>query len=148
MDNGHACPCDITATLGTPHRTLMRWRRQLGERGAGSFYQPRAVRGATVLTAERLDACSRRLDVRGGADRGGRAERGDRANRPCARPWPGAVKTTAQPREAPEASRAGTPATKSQRSREDAAAAAGLGDGVHAGGRTNRVRPRPWPVPP
>jgi len=52
MDNGHARPCQITAALGTPRRSLMRWRRQIEERGAGSFYQPRSVRGATVLTAE------------------------------------------------------------------------------------------------
>lgn len=38
MDNGHARPCQITATLGTPRSSLMRWRRQPDERGAGSFY--------------------------------------------------------------------------------------------------------------
>ena len=124
MDNGHARPCDITATLGTPHRTLMRWRRQLGERGAGSFYQPRAVRGATVLTAERLDACSRRLDA---GERIAAVARSEGIGESTLRKAVagGRVKTTAQPRR-PEP-RAGTPATKSQRSREDAAAAAGLG---------------------
>ena len=33
MDNGHARPSQITATLGTPRSSLMRWRRQLEERG-------------------------------------------------------------------------------------------------------------------
>ena len=49
MENGYAKPCQITATLGTPRSSLMRWRRQLEERGAGSFYQPRVVRGGTAM---------------------------------------------------------------------------------------------------
>lgn len=43
--------CQITATLGTRHRSLMRCRRQLEVRGASSFYQPGAARGGTLTTA-------------------------------------------------------------------------------------------------
>jgi transposase-like protein len=62
MANGHVRPCQLQKALGTAHRSLMRWRSQLEERGAGSFYQPQAVRGAAVLTAEKSAECQRLLD--------------------------------------------------------------------------------------
>jgi len=62
MANGHAKPCQIQAALGTSHRSLMRWRWQLANHGAGWFYQPKDVRGAAVLTAEKSSECQRLLD--------------------------------------------------------------------------------------
>jgi len=62
MVNGHARPCQIPKTLGIAPRSLARWRKQLVTQGAGSFYQPRGVRGAAVLTAETSAQCQRLLD--------------------------------------------------------------------------------------
>jgi transposase-like protein len=62
MTNGHVRPCQLQKALGTAHRSLMRWRSQLERHGAGSFYQPQAVRDTTVLTAEKSAECQRLLD--------------------------------------------------------------------------------------
>jgi transposase-like protein len=62
MANGHARPSQIQKTLGTAPRSLVRWRKQLDVQGAGSFYQPRAVRGAAVLDVETSAQCQLLLD--------------------------------------------------------------------------------------
>jgi len=126
MDNGHARPCQITATLGTPRRSLMRWCQQLEERGAGSFYQPRAVRGGVVLTAGKCAECARLLGAGASVATAARfAGVGQSTLRKAVAA--GRVGKTESSR--PDvASLAETAATKSQRSRQDAAAAAeGMG---------------------
>jgi hypothetical protein len=56
--NSHVRACEITRSpLGIPHRTLMNWTRQLTEQGASSFFVPRAVRGSTVLTSQKIVEC-------------------------------------------------------------------------------------------
>ena len=62
MANGHARPCQIHQTLGVAPRSLVRWRKQLDTQGAPSFYLPRGVRGAAVLTSETSAQCQRLLD--------------------------------------------------------------------------------------
>ena len=57
MANGHARPSQIQKTLGTAPRSLVRWRKQLDTQEAGSFYQPRAVRGAAILNVETSAQC-------------------------------------------------------------------------------------------
>lgn len=127
MANGHARPCEIQKALGTARRSLMRWRSQLEERGPGSFYQLQAVRGATVLTAEKSAECQRLLDERHGiaatarlagigestlrkAIAAGRLTKTQSAH-------PGTVAVSTDP----------APRTKSQRSQSDAVAAEGIG---------------------
>lgn len=61
--NGHVRACDVEASLGIPHRTLMYWMRQWSERGPGSFYAPRAGRGGTVMTPAKIAECGRLLDA-------------------------------------------------------------------------------------
>ena len=125
MDNGHARPCQITATLGTPPRSLMRWRRQIEERGAGSFYQPRGVRGGTVLTADKSAECARLLEAgKSIAEVARLAEVGQSTLRKGITAGRIAGNATTRPDPAVHAD---PPATKSQRSRQDAAAAQGMG---------------------
>jgi hypothetical protein len=62
MANGHARSSQIQKTLGTAPRSLVRWRKQLDTQGAASFYQPRGVRGAEVLTVETSARCQILLD--------------------------------------------------------------------------------------
>ena len=47
MENGHARPREVTASLGIAHRTLMRWGKQLREEGADSF-SVQSITGARV----------------------------------------------------------------------------------------------------
>jgi transposase-like protein len=125
MDNGHARPCQIIAALGTPRRSLMRWRRQLEERGAGSFYQPRGVRGGTIITPEKAAQCARLLaagnTISQAARLAGVAESTLRKAVAARRVVGSADATPAA------AAPAQAPSSKSQRSQQDAAAAQGLG---------------------
>jgi transposase-like protein len=135
MDNGHARPCQITATLGTPRGSLMRWRRQLEERGAGSFYQPGAVRGGTVLTAEKSAECARLLaagnTIAGAARLAGIGQSTLRKAIAAGR----LARNEVPPPD--PAVRAAAPSIKSQRSQQDAAAAEGMGTAcTRAGERT------------
>jgi len=61
--NGHVRACEVESCLGIPYRTLMQWIRQLDERGPGSFYKPRAGRGAAVMTSSKIAECGRLLDA-------------------------------------------------------------------------------------
>jgi hypothetical protein len=129
MANGYAKPGQISAALGLAPRSLMRWRRQLDERGAGSFYTPRRVRGAARLTPEKTAECQSLLakgpGIAAAARRSGindstlRKAVADGRITQAPAPTTTAGATTAAP--APD------PRTKSERSRADAAAAAGLG---------------------
>ena len=51
-----------TSPLGIARRNLMRWTRQLAEKGSGSFFTPRPVRGSAVMTPEKASECGRLLD--------------------------------------------------------------------------------------
>ncbi len=63
MANGHVRPRDVACSaLGIPRRTLANWTSQLAERGPGSFFEARATRGRTVITAEKAAECGRLLD--------------------------------------------------------------------------------------
>lgn len=61
--NRHVRVCEVeTSPLGIARRNLMRWTRQLAEKGSGSFFTPRRVRGGAVMTAEKASECGRLLD--------------------------------------------------------------------------------------
>ncbi len=125
MVNRHARPCEIQKILGTPHRSLMRWRSQLEEHGAGSFYQPRGVRGASVLTAGKSAECQRLLgeghNIAATARLAGIGESTLRKAMIAGR-------VTKNQSTHPGTAPAGpAPSTKSQRSQSDAAAAEGIG---------------------
>jgi len=58
IHNGHAKPVEIqNSPLALPHRTLMRWTRQLAEAGSDSFFTPKRTRGGGVLTPEKIAEC-------------------------------------------------------------------------------------------
>ena len=124
--NGHVRACEITRSpLGIPHRTLMNWTRQLAEQGAPSFFAPRVVRGSAVMTPEKTAECEGLLrlgrSVAAAAREAGvkestlrKAIGGGRVARPD-----GSDPSSSSMEDA------GT--TKSERSRQDAQAAQGLG---------------------
>ena len=125
MANGHARPCEIQKALGTAQRSLMRWRSQLEDRGPGSFYEPQAVRGATVLTAEKSAQCQRLLDDAQSIPATARlAGIGESTLRKAV--TAGRLTKTQSARPG-AASAATAPPTKSQRSQSDAVAAEGIG---------------------
>jgi transposase-like protein len=62
MANGHVRPSQVEhSSLGIAHRTLMRWARQLEQKGPGSFFASRARRGAAVMTADKAAQCQQLL---------------------------------------------------------------------------------------
>jgi transposase len=126
IQNGHMRLCEVEASaLAIPRRTLLHWLKQLDEKGSDSFFAPRRTRGAAVMTTQVVSECTRLLaeglKVSEVARRVGVGEsslrkaigRGD-----VARSKPAAPVSVPGPTE-------GT--TKSERSRQDAAAAEGLG---------------------
>ncbi len=124
--NRHVRICEVeSSSLAIPRRTLMNWTRQLDEKGAGSFYMPRSVRGGAVMTPGRTMECGRLLDeghsipaVAGltGVNESTlrKAVRGGRV-----------VRTGAAGAATSQGGAEGT--TKSERSRTDAGAAEGMG---------------------
>lgn len=61
--NRHVRVCEVeTSPLGIARRNLMRWTRQLAEKGSGSFFTPRPRRGSAVMTPEKASECGRLLD--------------------------------------------------------------------------------------
>ena len=125
MENGYAKPCQITATLGTPRSSLMRWRRQLEERGAGSFYQPRVVRGGTVITPEKSAECARLLETGKTIAHAARLAGISQSTLRKAITAGRIVRNADSPPDL--AAPAQAPSTKSQRSQQDAAAAQAIG---------------------
>lgn len=122
MRNGHARPSEITKSpLALPHRTLMRWSRQLDEGGSESFFLPRHTRGGGVLTPAKITECEHLLaEGFSVAEVARRAEIGESTLRKAIAA--GRVSRNPQPQNpSPEAD------TKSQRSRKDAEAAEGMG---------------------
>ena len=120
--NGHARPVEIESSpLAIPHRTLMRWSRQLDEKGAESFFAPRRTRGGGVLTPAKRAECEQLLaEGFTVAEVARRAEIGESTLRKAIAA--GRVSRNPQPQNSsPEAD------TKSQRSRKDAEAAEGMG---------------------
>ena len=125
MDNGHVRACDLEkAPLCIPHRTLMNWLGQLRKGGPESFFRPGRRASARVMTREMVARCedlfASGMPVAAVAKRAGIQE--STLRKALGR---GAV------RKAPEGSGGKAVddggSSKSERSRLDAAAAAGMG---------------------
>lgn len=126
ISNRHMRAGDVEDSgLGIPHRTLMRWLRQYDEKGPGSFYAPRPVRGGTVITEAKAIQCGRLLDeglrVVEAARRSGVKESALRKAITSGRIPRHAGRLAAVPQELMEAT------TKSERCQLDADASKGLG---------------------
>jgi hypothetical protein len=124
--NGHVRACEVEESdLGISHRTLMRWTRQLSEKGPGSFYLPRGKRSGAVMTAAKASECGRWLDAGEPIAKAARlAVVGDSTLRKAIRRGC-VVRTAARAGSADPDAVAGT--TKSDRSRLDGQAAEGMG---------------------
>jgi len=111
--------------LGIAHRTLMHWTRQLAERGPGSFYEPHLGRGGAVITPQKAAECGRLLDAGGTIPATARQAGVNESTLRKAVRDGRVVRTTTSGVAAIPSGVEGT--TKSERSREDARAAEGLG---------------------
>ena len=125
MENGHVRACDLEkAPLCIPHRTLMNWLGQLRERGPDSFFRPGRRASARVMTREMVARCeglfASGMSVADVAKRAGIKE--STLRKALKR---GAVCKAPEGSSGNAADDAGS--TKSERSRLDAQAAAGMG---------------------
>jgi len=124
--NRHVRLCEVAGSeLGIPCRTVQHWVEQLEKRGADSFFAPRRLRGAAVMTPEVVAACAGYLA--GGLKVSEVARRvgiGESTLRKAVQRGDLAVAETPG-RVAPEGGAEGT--VKSERSRQDAEAATGMG---------------------
>ncbi len=121
--NQHVKASEVETCLGIPHRTLMHWNRQLGEKGPDSFYKPRGRRKkGLVITSEKAAECGRLLKEGLGIGEVARqAGISESVLRKAIRR--GRIPTSG--RSLPK--RAGLATTKSERGQLDAAAADGMG---------------------
>lgn len=123
--NGHVRISEVEAScLGIPRRTLMNWTRQLAQRGPGSFYAPRRGKNGAAITPEKAVACGRLLDE--GVSLSAVARQmgvGESTLRKAV--CGGRIPRAADRAEASAEDREAT--SKSERSRTDAQAAAGMG---------------------
>lgn len=124
IENGQVRPCEVEASdLGIAHRTLMRWIRQNRTGGPGSFCVRRKGRGGAVMSSGKVAECGRLLaegyTVPEAARQAG-------VNESTLRKAVGGGRVV-RTRTAQHSRPAVPAATKSDRSREDAKAAEGLG---------------------
>jgi hypothetical protein len=127
MDNGHVRPSELEqAPLCIPHRTLMNWLKQLRTRGPDSFFRPAKRSRAPVMTPARVAQCEQLLasglSISRVAEQSGVKECTLRK----------ALAHGAMHRTPPASTCAldtadGAASTKSERSRQDAQAAQGMG---------------------
>ena len=124
--NGHMRAVEVErSSLAIPHRTLMRWLKQLDQKGPDSFFREAARGGPSVMSQERCAECAQLLSngksIPDVARHVGLNE--STIRKAVGR---GAI-VVASPTEATESSRPEEETTKSARTREDAEAAEGMG---------------------
>ncbi len=125
MENKHIRPCELEGPpLCLPHRTIMNWIVQLRERGPDSFFRSRCSKNISVMSPEIIAKCESHyfegMSVSKVAKLVGIKE--STLRKAIQR---GAVAKTAEAKVETKQIDAGT--TKTERSREDAAAATGMG---------------------
>jgi len=134
MDNGHVRASELEGEpLHMKHRTLMSWVSQLREKGPDSFYRPPKVRGTAIISKEKALECgkllqdgllvsevARKVGVSDSTLR--KAIKRGAIQAPVPNPEPAYVE-----QEVPMS-------TKSERSRQDAEAAKGMGTACHRAG--------------
>jgi len=126
VDQGHVRACDLeTAPLCIPHRTVMRWLRQLRGEGIESFFRPARRAGAPVLRAEAVATCEGLLAQ--GLPVSAVAQRMEINESTLRKAIGRGTVRRAVSETVGEAVVEETGSTKSERSRVDAAAAAGMG---------------------
>lgn len=125
VENGHVRACDLEkAPLAIPHRTLMNWLGRLRKHGPDSFFVPTRRAGAPVMTPEMVTQCEGLLA--GGVSVSNVAKRvglGESTLRKAL--GRGAVRKPSEGLSANTVEDRGS--SKSERSRLDAEAAAGMG---------------------
>jgi hypothetical protein len=124
--NRHVRVCEVeSSSLGIPRRTLMHWIRQLDEKGPGSFYRPHPGRGSAVMSPEKIMECQRHLNAGNSIPEAARLTGVNESTLRKAVSGGRVVRTATTGAAATQGGAEGT--TKSERSRTDALAAAGMG---------------------
>lgn len=125
MENGHVRASDLERPpLCIPHRTLMNWRRQSRENGVASFFQtPQAVK-PRIMTPEMIAVCTQLLGKGMGISE---VAKQAGINESTLRKAQGRNALPKQLDTPAAASAEVSVSTKSERSREDALAAEGMG---------------------
>ena len=125
MENGHVKAVELERPpLCIPHRTLMNWVRQSREAGPSSFFRPAAASRPRIMTPEKSAECARLLSE---GKRPAEVARQVGVQESTLRK---AIRRQGVPQLAPLLQDAGeleAATTKSERSRADAEAAAGMG---------------------
>ena len=125
MENGHVKAVELEKPpLCIPHRTLMNWVRQSREAGPSSFFRPAAASRPRIMTPDKSAECARLLSE---GKRPAEVARQVGVQESTLRK---AIRRQGVPQLAPLPQEAGeleAASTKSERSRADAEAAAGMG---------------------
>lgn len=136
LDNRHVRACEVTDVLAIPKRTLMGWGKLLREEGHDAFFRQRKRRSAGVMTPDVILHAQELLNQNCNVAEVARAlainastlhkaiRRGD-----LQRPAVGTESISEAPEESVAA--AAAPSTRSERSEQDAQAAAELGTACH-----------------
>lgn len=123
--NRHMRLCDTEATLGIPRRTIHNWLKQHNDKGADSFFMLRRQRGAAVMQPELSSKCGELLAQGLRVSEVARSVGvGESTLRKAVKR--GSVKAGVASERVSSKSEAEA-TTKSERSRQDAEAAAGMG---------------------
>jgi hypothetical protein len=126
VEQGHVRACDLEqAPLCIPHRTVMRWLKQLRTQGIESFYRPARRSGARVLTPEVCARCEALFAQ--GLSVGAVAQQANLNESTLRKAIGRGVVRRHVPDAAGEDVSGEAGSTKSGRSRSDAEAAAGMG---------------------
>ena len=125
IENGHARARDVEKSLHLPHRTLMNWMKQSRNKGPASFYRPPPMSKPRVMTEDKSLECA--VLIAEGHPMAEVARRANieestlrKAHKRKAIPPLAAVSVE-------EVEKKDAASTKSERSREDAAAARAIG---------------------
>lgn len=125
MENGHVKAVELErAALSIPHRTLMNWVGQSRRAGPSSFFRPAAPRKPRIMTPDKSAECGRLLSE---GKRPAEVARQVGVKESTLRKAIRRQGVPALASLAPERVESAPASTKSERSRADAEAAAGMG---------------------
>lgn len=121
MENGYVKACELERGLGIPHRTLMNWLGQSRTSGPGSFYRQAPPAKPRIMTADKGAECAQLLAE------GKRPSQVARLAGVKESTLRKAIARQAVPKLLASEPPSSGGSSKSERSREDAAAADGMG---------------------
>jgi hypothetical protein len=124
--NGHVRASEVEGSpLGIPHRTLMNWTRRLAERGSDSFFKEQSRSGGVIMTPAKVAECNGLLATGASIPETARLAKVKESTLRKALSTQRVIRNTVEG--LPASGTEKTVSTKSDRSRQDALAAEGMG---------------------